>query len=218
MEQNTQATVFPVKITINSRHILPQLPANNPYSMFSADEGLSEPKANTGAKLQSLMEELDGELGDNEELEQDMVEQIEDMFRALFESTEPDEENSNRYVLTTEAIMESDDHEYRLKYNENPDNGFGDALTVLHISKSAPSLVIERSGTLMSTLCCEKGKRHMSNYTSPMIPMPFTVCVYTRKCESTLTESGGVILLDYLVELRGADIQRTTMRINVSRI
>ena len=218
MEQNTQAAVFPVKITINSRHILPQITGNNPYSMFSSEDKLPEPESNTGAKLQSLMEELDGELGDNEELEQDMVEQIEDMFRALFESTQPDEENSNRYVLTTEAVMESDAAEYRLKYNENPDNGFGDALTVLHISKSSPIIVIERSGTLMSTLCCEKGKRHMSNYTSPMMPMPFSVCIYTRKCESTLTESGGVILLDYLVELRGADIQRTTMRINVSRV
>ncbi|MBQ7922272.1 MAG: DUF1934 domain-containing protein [Clostridia bacterium] len=218
MEQNSPVTAFPVKLTINSRHILPQM-GSNAYSMFSGgQEKNPQPEVNTAAQLQDLMESLDEELDEDAEIEQDMVEQIEDMFRALFESAEPDEENSNRYILTTEGTMESDENEYRLKYIENPDNGFGDALTVLHISKSSPTIVIERSGTLMSTLCCEKGKRHISDYSSPMMPMPFSVCIYTRKFDSTLTESGGVILLDYLVELRGADIQRTTMRINVVRM
>ncbi len=214
--QNTPVNSFPVKITINSRHVLPQM--GSPYSMFGAGDKAPIQEGPTGDQIRSLMEELDDDLEDDAELDDDMVEQIEDMFRTLFEAVAPDDENSNRYVLTTEALMESDDTEYRLKYTENPDNGFGDALTILHISKKHPLIVIERSGTLMSTLCCEKGKRHMSTYTSPMMPMPFSVCIYTRKCESTLTEAGGVILLDYLVELRGADIQRTTMRINVTKI
>ena len=218
MEHNTSVNSFPVKLTINSRHILPQM-GSNAYSMFSRNGDKAPVQhSDTALRLQEMMEELDEELDEDAELEQDVIEQIEDMFRTLFESAEPDEENSNRYILTTEGTMESDENEYRLKYVENPDNGFGDALTVLHISKTSPTIVIERSGTLMSTLCCEKGKRHISDYTSPMMPMPFSICIYTRKFDSSLTESGGVILLDYLVELRGADIQRTTMRINVARV
>ena len=115
--QNTPAMSFPVKITINSRHVLPQM-GNNPYSMFGAGDKAPVQEGPTGEQIRSLMEELDNELEDDAELEDDMVEQIEDMFRTLFEAVAPDDENSNRYVLTTEAFMESDDTEYRLKYIE----------------------------------------------------------------------------------------------------
>jgi len=226
--------IFPVRLTINSRHILPQMGCGA-YTMFSGGpqtasmqsekpedaliEALEEKLENEEEyQMQTLFEEFGLESVDEaEEQAKDVINRMEEMFRVLFEQDTSDE-NSNRYILTTEGTMEIDDNEYRLHYTEDPDNGFGAAPTTIHIPKIGQSVMIERSGTLMSTLYCEKGKRHMSNYTSPMMPMPFLVCIYTRKCENTITENGGVLLLDYLVELRGADIQRTTMRINVSRL
>ena len=77
------------------------------------------------------------------------------------------------------------------------------------------SLSIERSGTLMNTLICEKGRRHTSVYSSPMIPMPLEACTYTRRCDTDLDEEGGIIFLDYIIEIRGADVQRTTIRMNI---
>ena len=48
-----------------------------------------------------------------------------------------------------------------------------------------------------------------------MIPMPLEACTYTRRCDVDLDEEGGVVFLDYIIEIRGADVQRTTIRMNV---
>ena len=67
----------------------------------------------------------------------------------------------------------------------------------------------------MNTLICEKGHRHTSVYASPMLPMPLEACTYTRRCDVDLDEEGGVVFLDYMIEIRGADVQRTTIRMDI---
>jgi hypothetical protein len=47
--------------------------------------------------------------------------------------------------------------------------------------------------------------------------MPFELCVQTFKVKNELNGEGyGHLILDYLVEIKGAKAQRTKFRINVS--
>ena len=49
--------------------------------------------------------------------------------------------------------------------------------------------------------------------------MPFETAVLAKKGDGNMTyEDGGDIDLDYLVELRGMDLQRTEMKLPVERM
>jgi len=113
--------------------------------------------------------------------------------------------------------MEVTPGEITITYEEAPGSDLGQTQSILRIHRNqAHSLSIQRTGSLMNTLICEKGRRHTSVYTSPMIPAPLEVCTYTRRCDIDLDEEGGVIFLDYIIEIHGADVQRTTIRMNIT--
>ena len=44
--------------------------------------------------------------------------------------------------------------------------------------------------------------------------MPFEICVFTKSVKNTLLQDG-VIELDYIVEIRGAQAERTQFKIEV---
>jgi uncharacterized beta-barrel protein YwiB (DUF1934 family) len=99
-----------------------------------------------------------------------------------------------------------------LEYTE--DDSMENTRTVIAFTPSQNDRVsIIHDGPVMSSLVCERGVRHISVYKTPV--MPFEVAVYAKRCDAALTfERGGYIELDYLVELRGMDIQRTCMTID----
>ena len=72
-----------------------------------------------------------------------------------------------------------------------------------------------RGGSYYTVLVFEEGRRHICAYNTGV--MPFELCVQTFKVKNELNEEGyGHIILDYLVEIKGAKAQRTKFRINVS--
>ena len=97
-----------------------------------------------------------------------------------------------------------------IRYTE--DESMDGTETVIRIDDSSPHCVaITHSGGVISTLICEEGVRHITVYKTPI--MPFEIAVYTKKCRTDITSCGGIIELDYILELRGADLQRTVMTI-----
>ncbi len=103
-----------------------------------------------------------------------------------------------------------------IEYRE--DESMDNTTTVISYDPDNPAAVsIMHSGSVMSSLVCERGRRHISVYNTPI--MPFEIAVYTKLCEGGFTfERGGLMKLDYIVELRGADIQRTLMKIKADVI
>ena len=99
-----------------------------------------------------------------------------------------------------------------IEYTE--DDSMENTRTVIAFTPSQNDRVsIIHDGPVMSSLVCERGVRHISAYKTPIAP--FEVAVYAKRCDADLTfERGGYIELDYLVELRGMDIQRTCMTID----
>lgn len=148
-----------------------------------------------------------GDMGD--------MEYLENILDEYFDRQE-NGDKTDRFVFTTEAEMEVMPGQITLTYDEADGSSLGKTRNVIRFNRADPhSLTIQRAGDLMNTLICEKGRRHTSAYTSPMLPMPLEACTYTHRCDVDLDEEGGVVFLDYMIEIRGADVQRTTMRIDV---
>ncbi|MBQ8401135.1 MAG: DUF1934 domain-containing protein [Clostridia bacterium] len=230
---------IPIKLTISTKHTLPSNHSVSMYDQFrsqameAVDEVMEEMAEMPYPGEQStfadgptldiptaelLPEDTDPGSADPQfdESDQEAIRQrLEALIDECFSQIE-NSENTGRYIFTTEAEMEVTPGQIVLSYEEAPGSDLGATRSIIRIDRKNPhSLSIERSGTLMNTLICERGRRHTSVYASPMIPMPLEACTYTRRCDIDLDEEGGVIFLDYIIEIRGADVQRTTIRMNI---
>ncbi len=224
-----------IKLTISTKHTLPTNHAISIYDQFrsqamEAVEEVMEEMAEMpypgeesafadGPAMDIPTTELvpDEENFDPEspEGQEAIRRKLEALIDECFSQAE-NNDNTGRYIFTTEAEMDVTPGQITITYDEAPGSDLGQTKSTIRIDRANPhSLSIERSGTLMNTLICEKGRRHTSVYSSPMIPMPLEACTYTRRCDTDLDEEGGVIFLDYIIEIRGADVQRTTIRMNI---
>jgi len=204
--------MIPIKLRIATRHILPP---NNRVSLF--DQMQSDPMEPLSIMAPSSadIEEENDFLPSLDAEEADTAKRLEALIDAYF--TASDEENIGRYIFTTEAAMEITPEEITIQYEESPENNLDHTSSTVRIFRKIPHMLsIERTGTLMNTLICETGRRHMSVYQAAILPRPMEVSTYTRKCDIDLDEEGGIILLDYIVEIRGADVQRTTIRMDIT--
>ena len=101
-----------------------------------------------------------------------------------------------------------------IEYTE--DESMDDTVSVISYDPSLPNQVtIYRTGGVISALVCEEGVRHITVYNTPV--SQFELALYTKKCRGGFNmETGGLLSLDYILELRGADLQRTKMDILVT--
>lgn len=191
----------PVRLKLTSRHVIPDMSAfgmgmNTP----SADLSLFEEEEEGIDMLDRLLEEESEEL-----LEEELLE----------EGTQPKmpTEESDTYTFCTTAGMKTECGVVTITYEENT----GCTSEIIFDTGKPEMVTIHRTGGIMNTLVLEKGKRHISVYNTPI--MPFETAVLAKKVDVNMTyEDGGDIALDYLVELRGMDLQRTEMKIHVERM
>ena len=100
-----------------------------------------------------------------------------------------------------------------LVYDEGELSGMEGSVTSVGFDRSTPGLVsMMRTGTVKTALVFEQGKRHFSIYDTPF--SSFQVCVHTLRIDNRLL-TDGVIELDYLIEIHGAQAERCRMTINV---
>ena len=231
---------IPVKLRISSKHVLP---TNHDFSMYDRFPSRHSPDLDAVLnEFSSVPRHIDTPLPLTEEpepvpmpfkcdpedtMEYDDMDDMDDMgdmedmeyLENILDEFFDQQENSDktdRFVFTTEAEMEVMPGQITLTYDEADGSSLGKTRNVIRFNRADPhSLTIQRAGDLMNTLICEKGRRHTSAYTSPMLPMPMEACTYTHRCDVDLDEEGGVVFLDYMIEIRGADVQRTTMRIDI---
>lgn len=144
---------------------------------------------------------------------------IDEIYAKLSELAEElSAEKNNTFVFETTAEMRHstgiDGGEViEISYAEDSSMD-GTRTTIVYAPSQNGRVSIIHSGSVMSSLICERGVRHISAYETPIAPLE--VAVYARECKSDLTYAdGGTIDLDYLVELRGMDVQRTKMKIQI---
>ena len=87
--------------------------------------------------------------------------------------------------------------------------------TVISFNSCRPDVVsISRFGPVSSMIVCEPGVRHTTAYQTPYAA--FELAVVGRRCSTGVTYlHGGVLELEYFVELCGTDMQYTRMKIEI---
>ncbi len=158
----------------------------------------------------------------DEELDMSPMQSFSDkleLFLKLLESDEGTEDDS--FVFETLGTMEKvilEDGRQVIEVAYTEDESMDDTNTVIRYDPAKEGTVsIYHTGGVISALVCEEGVRHITVYQTPIAP--FEIALYTKKCRGGFTCSmGGVMELDYIVELRGADLQRTIMKIDVEPV
>ncbi len=222
-----------VRLTLTSRHIMTRH-LEAPASMFGVEgaeekndyddipEGFSPDAI---ADFDADYEDDGSEYAeDGDEVEADSEDAADELYHRLEELADMlgddggDDTEDDTFVFKTLAEMRvsKDAHgaeAIEISYIE--DESMEDTRTLIVYTPSQNGRVsVIHSGAVMSSLICERGVRHISAYKTPV--MPFEVAVYAKKCDGSINfETGGSLELDYLVELRGMDIQRTQMTIDV---
>lgn len=135
-----------------------------------------------------------------------------------FEDEEPlaeeaESEPDGPIEMFSEGELYITDERVIIAYDESELTGMEGSSTQVRFEKNAPELItMMRSGNVSTILVFEEGKRHICTYQTPY--MPFEICVYTKKVKNNLLECG-VIDLDYIVEIRGAQAERTQFKIEI---
>ncbi len=124
-----------------------------------------------------------------------------------------DEEPEGPIEMFSEGELYITDERVIIAYDESELTGMEGSHTQVRFERSHPELVtMMRNGTVNTILVFEAGKRHICTYQTEF--MPFEICVFTKEVNNTLLENGK-IELDYIVEIRGAQAERTQFLIEV---
>ena len=125
----------------------------------------------------------------------------------------PEEEPEGPIEMFSEGELYITDERVIIAYDESELTGMEGSHTQVRFERNMPELVtMMRHGTVNTILVFEKGKRHICTYQTEY--MPFEICVYTKEITNTLLENGRIDL-DYIVEIRGAQAERTQFTIEV---
>ena len=140
----------------------------------------------------------------------DEVDEFED------EEIESDAENNapeGPIEMFSEGELYITDERVIIAYDESELTGMEGSHTQVRFERNMPELVtMMRDGSVNTILVFEQGKRHICTYQTPY--MPFEICVFTKSVKNNLLENG-VIELDYIVEIRGAQAERTQFKIEI---
>lgn len=164
-------------------------------------------KKNIRIKLTSLREATnDHFFGQMLGEEMDEYEEFED---EILENEEPE----GPIEMFSEGELYITDDRVIIAYDESELTGMEGSHTQVRFERSNDGLVtMMRNGNVNTILVFEEGNRHICTYQTPY--MPFEICVFTKSVKNTLLENG-VIELDYIVEIRGAQAERTQFKIEI---
>ncbi|MBQ4327827.1 MAG: DUF1934 domain-containing protein [Clostridia bacterium] len=154
--------------------------------------------------LSQLFEESDEDFAHSAEAVKEQIES--DDIRAEIEGA--------KMESSTEGTLVIEGGRATVRYDETELTGMEGATTQVSFALDAPGLVtMLRGGGVTTSLVFEQDKRHVSIYETPF--MPFEICILTMKVENRLIEAG-TLELDYVVEVKGAQAERTRFTMEIS--
>ncbi len=130
-----------------------------------------------------------------------------------FSLLEDSEQKPECMEIHSVGTLSQKDGRIEIAYDETEATGMDGSRTAVSFLEDERGVVsMMREGTVSTTLVFETGKRYHCVYQTPY--MPFEVCVRTHKVDNRLLEDG-VLLLDYIVEIRGAQAERTKFSMQI---
>ena len=127
---------------------------------------------------------------------------------------EPAEEDENDTMeIFTEGRLKIRDGEVTLTYTETEESGFDHLETVLRFSESSPEVVsMIRFGEVNASFLFESHKRTKCVYNMPFGALELTI--RTVRVDNRLV-SDGILVLDYYIEIRGANAEHKCVTITL---
>lgn len=124
------------------------------------------------------------------------------------------EEEDNSSDMWTEGRLVTNSHRVELVYDEGELSGMKGSVTSIGFDRDTPTLVtMMRSGPVSTAMVFEEGKRHFCVYDTPF--SSFQVCVRAITVENRLL-TDGILGLEYLIEIQGAQAERCRMTVTVT--
>ena len=137
-------------------------------------------------------------------MEKDVVISIKGMQR--YENGE-----SDSIELVTEGRLAREGNSYTLSYQESELTGLEGTLTTIQVEGEQVTML--RMGEFNTQMVFQGGRRHLSVYNTPYGAME--IGVNTRHLLAELDETGGVIEVDYDIEVDHAVAGRNVFQISV---
>ena len=143
----------------------------------------------------------------------------------LFADLAPEEEDDESFDAPSDGTPDSSDmwvegrlvtntHRVELMYDESELSGMEGSVTSIGFDRDAPDLVtMMRSGPVSTAMVFEEGKRHICVYDTPF--SSFQICIRALTVENRLLTEGSLIL-EYLIEIQGAQAERCRMTVQVT--
>ena len=127
------------------------------------------------------------------------------------EEPENDVDSSDMWI---EGRLVTNPQRVELVYDEGELSGMEGSITSIGFDRTAPTLVtMMRSGPVSTAMVFEEGKRHFCVYDTPF--SSFQVCVRALTVDNRLL-TDGILGLEYLIEIQGAQAERCRMTITVN--
>ena len=105
------------------------------------------------------------------------------------------------------------DGRVEIAYDETEATGMAGSRTAISFMENEPGIIsLAREGMVSTTLVFESAKRYHCVYQTPY--MPFEICVRTHKVDNRLLTEG-TLSLDYIIEIRGAQAERTRFSMQI---
>ena len=137
----------------------------------------------------------------------------EESTEGLFRVCEETEMRPEVMEIHSEGTLVQKDGRVEIAYDETEATGMAGSRTAVTFLETEPGIVsMVREGAVSTTLVFESAKRYRCVYQTPY--MPFEVCVRTHKVDNCLL-TDGMLFLDYIVEIRGAQAERTKFSLRI---
>lgn len=127
----------------------------------------------------------------------------------------PEQQEAETLEMITQGLVRVRSGRVEIVYDEGELSGMEGSRTTISYAKNEPQTIsMIRTGAVSTVLIFERGVRHLCTYETPY--MPFQIGVFSLSVENRL-ESEGMIVLDYLIEIRGAQAERCKMTLRVQK-
>lgn len=125
--------------------------------------------------------------------------------------------NTETISISTEGSIAVGKNRIELIYNEDAESGMEGSETRIVFDRDNPGLVtmLRRGMGNMSLVFDAVNSRQHCVY-DVGLGEPIQLCVVTRKIENNITEKGGVIELEYLIEMNGISAEYSRVKISVN--
>lgn len=128
------------------------------------------------------------------------------------ESTKEDADGDRESMsFVTEGTLGCEGGQRKITYQESEVTGMNGTTTILQVEKD--SVLLIRNGALSSLLVFEKGKTHFSEYDTQYGIIQ--IGVTARRVQVDMTDEGGKVKIDYLLEYNGAQGGRNSISLDV---